>query len=417
MISSHRLIQEAKQRLQTQGMRNLSKDIVNFAYRQTVRKGIENLVQHQLTDRMLSVTEFKSGHIATRTWMLDENIEGLSQETTSNIMPLNGRDHLRYNKYPTFVFRQPFVSELRNVTIVGPDAVPLTEQGTVIPETIHTPENPDQNRLLRAVTSALIDNPSLLLPVLFSKSTVPKSTDSLDTAALLHSRWNNYYHWTLEHQLKLRGIARYEAETERSVTLLIPPNPPTFITESLELLGFKNDRWREWNGGPINVDRLVVPSFPELTPKSLEWMRTRMFNAVPPVEDAPEWVYISRSNADKRRIINEAELQPIFEEYDVELVHCENLSMEEEIALFQATSGIIGAHGAGLTAAVWGTDLSMIEIFNDTIKSPYYILAHVLGHEYTAITGEPTGSATQRRNLDIDVNVPDVGRTLAAMMK
>lgn len=58
--------------------------------------------------------------------------------------------------------------------------------------------------------------------------------------------------------------------------------------------------------------------------------------------------------------------------------------------------------GLGSLISFGGTDLSVIELFNDTITDPFYIISDNLGHEYTAIQGESVNPS--RRHSDFYIH-------------
>lgn len=64
-------------------------------------------------------------------------------------------------------------------------------------------------------------------------------------------------------------------------------------------------------------------------------------------------IYISRKFARRRHLVNEAEWMPRLEREGFENVYLENLTIPEQIQLFQETSHIVAPHGAGLTNIVF----------------------------------------------------------------
>lgn len=399
----NRLYREARSRLRRDGVGRVTEDAVDFAYRRTLRPTLERIVSRWLDTTVVDATELQNGEVGEQTWQLAEENNAFSRALLDEVVPLREEDGLTYNDFPTYVFRQPFVTAIDEVTLLGSDPVALTRDGRVLSETIHTTANPHHRRITRAATSAFLDSPRQMVSAALGRSRTTGTGETVDCAAVLQSRWNNYYHWTLEHLPKLRGIAHYEQETGETVSLVVQEDPPSFVTESLELLGY-GDRIVEWDGTKTHVETLVLPSFPELLPRTLDWLRDRAFDSVAPATDGPDWIYLSREGAKKRRVVNESALASVFETHGVETVHPERLSMREEIALVQSVEGVIGPHGAGLTAILWGEDLSVVELFNDVVKPPYYTMATVLGHDYAALSGQPVDSGTTERNRDFTVD-------------
>lgn len=353
-------------------------------------------------------------------WELDEDLDGLHPNLNEQIAPLQQNQSLGFNYWPRFSFKQPFVAEVPEVTIVGPDAIAITNDGRCLLDTHNSITLTPNRRLGGAIKKAILNSPVRIGTTLV-KGIRPESIQRESVASVLHNYWgDNYYHWTLEELLKLRGISQYECRTGQDVMLIVPSNPPDYVTESLRLLGYKNGDYIEWDQEVLHVDRLIVPSFPDPTPRRIAWLRGRMSSELnvnrSDTESSPNWVYVSRQNAMLRRVANYSEVESVLNEYGVQPVKCENLTLEEEIRLFRDVEGIIGPHGAGLTAAIWGTNIHLVEIFNGVIKAPYYVIAHALGYNYTALSGEPVGDFEKRRDRDIRIDVDEFERFLARIV-
>jgi capsular polysaccharide biosynthesis protein len=104
-------------------------------------------------------------------------------------------------------------------------------------------------------------------------------------------------------------------------------------------------------------------------------------------------IYISRSLARYRRIVNESELIPILENLGFEIVHAEKLSFASQVKLFNEAKVILSSHGAGLTNMLFAPSSALIlELFEPTAGRPHYwMMAHALGHNYDCLIGETDG--------------------------
>jgi capsular polysaccharide biosynthesis protein len=214
---------------------------------------------------------------------------------------------------------------------------------------------------------------------------------------------------------KLRGIERYEKETGEKVKLIIPDSPPEYVYEALDIIG--RDDYIEWDGGPLSVDRLVVPSYPQPYPTTLKWIRNALEGDTIKSPINSDWIYISRQRAEKgRQVDNYSEVVQVLEEYGVEPVFLEDMSLQEQIATFQQVDGIIGPHGAGLVGMIWTEELSIIEVFNNVINTPFYILADILGHDYTALTGEGIGEFSHQKDQNIILDVSELEQRMKSRM-
>ena len=100
---------------------------------------------------------------------------------------------------------------------------------------------------------------------------------------------------------------------------------------------------------------------------------------------ASKLVYISRKNAERRKLINEAELQPVLSNLQFETIYCEDLSLQEQVRLFSQTKVLVSNHGAGLTNMMFmpkGGIVLELRYDNDQHNNCYYSLASALGIDY-----------------------------------
>lgn len=101
-------------------------------------------------------------------------------------------------------------------------------------------------------------------------------------------------------------------------------------------------------------------------------------------------VYVRRSPSRIRFIQNDGEIQEIVARHGFEIIDCDNLAFQEQIALFSECSHVIGIHGAGLTNIVWRKNaaLSLLELFpEDYVHPGYFWLAKSFDKAYSALTG------------------------------
>ncbi|EMA58378.1 glycosyltransferase family 61 protein [Halorubrum lipolyticum] len=401
-MKNQSILRDIRRHYQKNGARSLVRSTFNhpvFADWPVVGHAINSAYPRYL----VTSDELKSEYCTTYE-ELAEDLDGLHYGLNEEIAPLQDDPSLEYNYYPRFSFEQPFVASVPDVTVAGEFPIAIADDGKVLVDTLNSFTDGAGWRTGGAIKQAISGSPITVGTALL-RGRAPTSKRAIPVAAIVNGYWGNFYHWTLEELLKLRGIKQYERRTGRDVPLLIPSDPKSYVTESLRLLGYDDADYIEWDGEPLHVDRLIVPSFPDPTPLAMEWLRNEATDGLDLSDDTgPDWVYVSRQNADTRRVANYAEIQPVLEEYGIEPVECETLSLDEQIRLFSSVEGIVGPHGAGLTGLVWSSDLDVVEIFNNVVKGPYYVLAHVLGHDYTALSGEPVGDIPNGRERDIRVD-------------
>jgi hypothetical protein len=298
---------------------------------------------------------------------------------------------------------QPFVGELPDATLVGR-----------YPMAIH-----DRRLVLEAIGRSDVAILNLYYTVAEDGPVRPTGgRRHLDCAVLLYNCWNRgYFHWVAETLTRFEGIERYREHTGREPTLVLGSEPPEFQTESLRLLSYDEEDWIEWDGTTTTVDRLVVPSMRHevrrgvvASPFACGWLRRRLRGAATEQVDTDRLsprVYVSRSDANARRVVNEPELSELLSAYGFETYRLADMSVAETIALFSQAECIVGPHGAGLTDMLYAEDASVIELFRGTDGTrAYFVLANQLGHRYRHLQCEPRG-------VDLVVDLADLETTVA----
>jgi capsular polysaccharide biosynthesis protein len=131
---------------------------------------------------------------------------------------------------------------------------------------------------------------------------------------------------------------------------------------------------------------------------------------VPAPAAAARRIYISRGDAERRRVANEAELVTALEGRGFTSVQLARLPAREEIGLFRGADTVVGPHGMGLTQIIMGSELGrMIELFHPNAGTDAYAwIARTGGVEYDFVVG------TEVPNTPADFTI-DVSRVLSLL--
>ncbi len=173
-------------------------------------------------------------------------------------------------------------------------------------------------------------------------------------------------------------------------TVLLEMNPPSFQTESLEMLGFKNLVRIHPH---MKVQTAIVPTVVRregrISPRAICWLRdefrSRMHDGKP-----GRRIYISRDDADERRIVNERTLVSKLWELGFEEYTLSGMSFSDQVTLFSSADMIVAPHGSGLTNMTWAPPgTPVVEIFGDYVNPCYMTLAAALDHPYGFVQGTP----------------------------
>mgnify|MGYP005863210979 CR=1 FL=1 len=210
-------------------------------------------------------------------------------------------------------------------------------------------------------------------------------------AVPLIARHPNYYHWLIETVPKIRYVREFESATDREATYILPPDRPSWVEETLELLGVPDSKVEYATAPVYHAKPLLVPSFPRYSATDYQWLQNHVLDGNGPNNEGSN-VYISRSNAISRRVVNEDEVMDLLSEYGFKRYHLEHRSLEENATLFNEADVVVGAHGAGLSDIVFCTDSSVVELFGARVKYPYRDIAAELGLEYRELHCEPVST-------------------------
>jgi len=233
--------------------------------------------------------------------------------------------------------------------------------------------------------------------------------------------WSNgFFHWIGEVLPRLEAV---ESAMPEQRTLVIPAMADfPYAHQSLEPYGLKDVRFLSWSERASCRKLLVVPPVAptgNYRPAVMKALRDRMrrhFGAGP----SRRRLYISRSGAAGRRIVNEAEILPVLERFGFERVLTEQLSFPEQVRLVGSASVLIGNHGAGLTHACWmlpGTDLFELRRHGDAANNCYFSLAGALGIGYRYMTCRAEDERKPTHTADLVVDASRLEAELAALFE
>ena len=180
----------------------------------------------------------------------------------------------------------------------------------------------------------------------------------------------------------------------------------------------------EWQGEVIEPGRyahyvceqLVVPSVPGSEGRPTPEVVARVRAGVAPWRDAGaspggERIYVTREQARRRRVANEAELWAQLERRGFVKLRLEELTWREQIHAFRRAKVVVAPHGAGLANLVFceaGT--RVVEFFNRAyVNGNFWRLAALRGLDYRPVVGagaEPLAqiAAQGRENIMVDVS-------------
>lgn len=297
-------------------------------------------------------------------------------------------------------YHQPFVLEVPNVELIGRQGIKRTEDGRYIVFNFDQETNPDAAMDL---AYDFIEAVSYGTWPLATPSPVRPRTEIELAVPLLHRWAYNYSHWTEEWLTQFEGLRHYCEQTGKQPTIIIPPSPSSFVYESLATLGYSQDDYIEWNHNRIRVEKLVLPSIRRFRsdtsddyirmPSAIHWIRDTILDSIdlPDPADYPSKLFISREDANTRRIINRDEVKKALSKRGFETVVLSDISFVEQKRLFFNADMIVGTHGAGLTELIYAPNAAVVELFGSYMVPVYFEMAKGLGMPYGCLRCEAAG--------------------------
>jgi hypothetical protein len=339
---------------------------------------------------------------AGRSWQTgpEENLNYAPPTVVAGVVPARMLEFAR-----PITLEAPFVCEIPNVELVGDVAVPFLTDNSLFYEALPCG---DEKELLSA---------SLRLK---RKAKVDFEYEFAFCLVKPHSR--GYFHWIMDCLLCLEGYEFYCKETGVKPLLIVDKELTPFQRDSLELMGYTEKDYVHWNAKRATVKKLVVASlrrrsekagvpFDAISPSALVWLRKRILAGLDAKgeRDASGKIFISRSKAALRRVLNEEELMSFLAPLGFKSYCLEDLSFSEQVKLFAGAKTIVGPHGSGMTNMVWAhPGASVIELLPENRLHPdYFQLSRALGLSYTAVICKaPAGGS------DITVNLAEFRKCL-----
>lgn len=212
-----------------------------------------------------------------------------------------------------------------------------------------------------------------------------------ETFVMVSDQWSDYYyHWFTDALPRLLRMMEKTSMTKNEVRIVLPANHDmSFVRKSLDILGFRYVFLER--GRNHYFSRLHIPShcgrpglfnYP-LEPTSIALREGAAEHVRPSVGKK---LYISRSRARCRLVVNEEQIVPLLQEFGFEVVNLEEHPWEKQLQIVSEASVIMGPHGAGFTHMYMlekGSKVVELRVGEaDTHNNCLFNMAVSLGHHY-----------------------------------
>jgi Glycosyltransferase 61 len=201
--------------------------------------------------------------------------------------------------------------------------------------------------------------------------------------------YNNYAHWMLEHTAYLYLYTkRFQKD---GIKLLLPQELPQYGKDLVALLQIPESQILWLDNEPVAAAYVIgcEPAHPLVQPTVLRESFRAVRDIVPPSAWTDRVLFISRTDAVHRPLLNETELIERLERLGVEIIAPGTHPFKSQAEIFSRVRGVIGEHGAGMANIIFcpaGT--KVLELMPEyCVNSAFWSLASTVDLHYGILSG------------------------------
>jgi capsular polysaccharide biosynthesis protein len=218
-------------------------------------------------------------------------------------------------------------------------------------------------------------------------------------AVIAQSGYPYYYHWLVEVLGRLALLELHDIQYD----FVYAPMHKSYMKEAMHLWGIAQGKIIEASDNVIiEADELIVPSLvskvytngcPRLSHYTPEYIIRHIRNKLLTGANAQETnfqsckkVFISRKDAGSRKMLNEDEVFELFKAVGFEKYVLSDLSLVQQIKLFNNADIVVGALGSGMANVIFCNDtVQVIDIFQARRDTTIYYICQTLGLSYRCV--------------------------------
>jgi len=226
----------------------------------------------------------------------------------------------------------------------------------------------------------------------YGKSLKKIPVDAATLYTIIHTKWFNYSFWITSSLSRLLMAC----DTGKAFVLIYPEgwDAQPYIRQSLQAFpGIKTLRISD--GIHVSVPRLLLPEVRPFTAcfngEYLKKTADHLISHIPEnlkSRDFPSRIYLTRSNAKYRKVVNESALVEVLDNYGFTVVDFDILDFWQQVAYMHHAECFVSAHGAGMANIMFMKpharvfELTPIPDDPKDFHCPYWIMAEALGLDY-----------------------------------
>jgi capsular polysaccharide biosynthesis protein len=197
--------------------------------------------------------------------------------------------------------------------------------------------------------------------------------------------WNGYYHWMSEILTRLYVIK----DKYKNIPIVLPELKMAYQKETIASFQLDNIIYLKENEyvqpKQLHSVGYIAPpgNYHSDVIKGLAKHLIQHF--CNETNSTASKIYISRKKANKRKIVNETEVEILLSEFGYDIYCMEDFNTKEQINICHNAKIIVSLHGAGLTNIMFmpeGSTVFELKFDGDILTNCYFTLASELNHYY-----------------------------------
>ena len=306
---------------------------------------------------------FYPTYIENKKLIFKEEFEELNYDKSSNYSGL-----WRFQLLEKRIIPEATITILENAKVISSSGIIISKEKVLITDFSRKFGVPILKRQLKSWSFNIIEHPYTKVAIVTTEGA------------------NTYYHWLFDILPRIFLLEKSGLMNEIE-SFVFPELMYDFQRESLLKIGFPLEKILEIKPNEyIEAKEMILPSLPSklgtVNKWALDLLRSRLGEHSS--KNDGNKIYISRKNANQRRLLNEDEIINFLRVEGYLIVFAEDLSFEQQITIFANADVIISPHGSGLSNIIFcSPGTKVIELFyGDFIVPCFWLMAQQLKLKY-----------------------------------